>query len=72
MQGSSAGNYFSTDSFGHTGFTGNSLWIDPEAELVVACMTNRVYYGRQAEGIIAFRRALHDWLWRRLGRPVNS
>jgi hypothetical protein len=29
-------------------------------------MTNRVYYGRQAEGIIALRRALHDWLWQRL------
>ena len=65
-QGSSAGDYFSANSFGHTGFVGNSLWIDPEQELVVACMTNRVYYGRQADGIIAFRRALHDWLWQRL------
>ncbi len=65
-QGSSAGDCFSAESFGHTGFTGTSLWIDPQQELVVACMTNRVYYGRQAEGIIAFRRALHDWLWRHL------
>ncbi len=71
LHGSSAGDFFSVDAFGHTGFTGNSLWIDPQSELVVACMTNRVYYGRQAEGIIAFRRALHDWLWQRLCQSTH-
>ena len=35
-------------SFGHTGFTGTSLWIDPDRSLVLACLTNRVYYGRAA------------------------
>ncbi len=56
------GERFSAASFGHTGFTGTSLWIDPERALVVAALTNRVYYGRRAEGIHAFRRALHTLL----------
>ncbi|MBL8160855.1 MAG: beta-lactamase family protein [Anaerolineae bacterium] len=59
-QQSSAGERFSPDSYGHTGFTGTSLWIDPSQSLVVACLTNRVYDGREKMGIIAFRRALHD------------
>lgn len=51
---------FSKQAFGHTGFTGTSLWIDPTREIVVACLTNRVYYGRaNAEAIGAFRVALH-------------
>jgi CubicO group peptidase (beta-lactamase class C family) len=57
---SSAGEYFSSEAYGHTGFTGTSLWIDPERELVVATMTNRVYPGREKVGIHGFRRALHD------------
>ncbi len=60
----SAGDLFSADSYGHTGFTGTSLWIDPQRELVVACLTNRVYRGRAYEGIHPFRRALHDLIAR--------
>lgn len=57
---SAASNPLSEKSFGHLGFTGTSLWIDPTRDLVVACLTNRVYYGRDnAEGIGAFRVALH-------------
>ena len=51
-EGSSAGDKFSPKSFGHTGFTGTSLWIDPERALVVATLTNRVYPGRWQEGIL--------------------
>ncbi len=54
-----SGNPFSERAFGHTGFTGTSLWIDPARDLVVACCTNRVYYGRDAAGILGFRVALH-------------
>ena len=54
-----SGNPFGERAFGHTGFTGTSLWIDPARELVVACLTNRVYYGRTAAGILEFRVALH-------------
>ena len=39
---SSAGVYFSSRSFGHTGFTGTSIWIDPERGLFVVLLTNRV------------------------------
>lgn len=55
-----SGHPFSPLAFGHTGFTGTSLWIDPRRELLVACLTNRVYYGRDPQGITAFRVALHQ------------
>jgi len=55
-----AGNPLSEQAFGHTGFTGTSLWIDPARDLVIACLTNRVYYGRDhAEAIIRFRVVFH-------------
>lgn len=58
--GSSAGERFSASAYGHTGFTGTSLWIDPVRELVCAVLTNRVYQGRAEAGIHEFRRAIHD------------
>jgi CubicO group peptidase (beta-lactamase class C family) len=60
LEDSSAGDLFSADTFGHMGFTGTSLWIDPQRELVAACFTNRVYMGREKPGIHAFRRAVYD------------
>ena len=57
---SSAGDLYNMSSYGHTGFTGTSLWIDPEKDLVSAVLTNRVYPGREVPGIHAFRRAIHD------------
>lgn len=62
VEDSSASEWFSTDSYGHTGFTGTSLWIDPEKQLVAACLTNRVYPGRQRAGIHEFRKAVHALL----------
>lgn len=59
-EGSSSGQFFSPYSFGHTGYTGTSLWVDPDRQLVVSLMTNRVYYGRDPEAITAFRPAVHD------------
>ncbi len=53
-----SGNPFHPSAFGHTGFTGTSLWMDPSRELVVAMLTNRVYYGRDAGEILKFRVAL--------------
>jgi CubicO group peptidase (beta-lactamase class C family) len=40
---SSSGKYFSSKSVGHLGFTGTSLWIDLERELIVVMLTNRVH-----------------------------
>jgi CubicO group peptidase (beta-lactamase class C family) len=54
-----SGNPFHPSAFGHTGFTGTSLWIDPERKLVVSLLTNRVYYGRDAGEILKLRVALH-------------
>ena len=57
---SSAGDHYSASSYGHTGFTGTSLWIDPERQLVTALLTNRVWHGREADAIHDLRRAVHD------------
>ena len=57
---SSAGRYFSARSFGHTGFTGTSLWIDPELELIVVLLTNRVHPSRENIAIRRLRPAIHD------------
>jgi CubicO group peptidase (beta-lactamase class C family) len=52
-------NPFSHRAFGHTGFTGTCLWIDPQRDLVVALLTNEVYNGRQNRGIAGLRVAVH-------------
>lgn len=64
---SSSGRYFSARSFGHTGFTGTSLWIDPEKQLFVILLTNRVYPTRENEKIQQVRPALHDAIVEALG-----
>jgi len=57
---SSSGNFFSARSYGHTGFTGTSIWIDPELDLFVVLLTNRVNPTRANTRHIAFRRRVHD------------
>jgi CubicO group peptidase (beta-lactamase class C family) len=57
---SSAGDYFSTSAFGHTGFTGTSIWIDPELDMFVVLLTNRVNPTRDNTKHIPLRRAVHD------------
>ena len=42
----SCGKYLSTNAYGHTGFTGTSLWIDPDRDLFVILLTNRVHAAR--------------------------
>jgi CubicO group peptidase (beta-lactamase class C family) len=59
-EGSSAGRRMSPRSFGHLGFTGTSVWCDPERDLVVVLLTNRVHPGRANEKIKGFRPAFHD------------
>jgi CubicO group peptidase (beta-lactamase class C family) len=57
---SSSGSFFSARSFGHTGFTGTSIWIDPERDLFVVLLTNRVNSTRENTRHVAFRREVHD------------
>lgn len=55
----SCGDYFSQESFGHTGFTGTSMWFDPKVDLAVTLLTNRVHFGRQAH-MLSLRPRLHN------------
>jgi CubicO group peptidase (beta-lactamase class C family) len=57
---SSAGDFLGAASFGHTGFTGTSIWIDPELDLYVVLLTNRVNPTRENNAHVALRRAVHD------------
>jgi len=57
---SSCGTRMSRGAFGHTGFTGTSLWIDPDRGVYVALLTNRVYPTRANETIRQVRPAVHD------------
>ncbi len=57
---SSAGRYFSPRSFGHTGFTGTSIWMDPERGVFVALLTNRVHPTRANSRHEPLRRAVAD------------
>jgi CubicO group peptidase (beta-lactamase class C family) len=50
----------STAAFGHTGFTGTSLWIDPVNNVYVVLLTNRVHPTRSNEAIRPIRVRLHD------------
>jgi CubicO group peptidase (beta-lactamase class C family) len=56
---SSAGDLFSTSTYGHLGYTGTSLWIDPENEIIVVLLTNRVYPTRERGDIYGIRREFH-------------
>jgi CubicO group peptidase (beta-lactamase class C family) len=64
---SSSGRYFSPHSFGHLGFTGTSIWIDPDRQLFIILLTNRVYPTRENDKITAVRPALHDAVIESLG-----
>uniref|UniRef100_E6Q0X9 Putative beta-lactamase n=1 Tax=mine drainage metagenome TaxID=410659 RepID=E6Q0X9_9ZZZZ len=43
----SCGPGFSRDSFGHTGFTGTCIWVDPQRDLTAVFLSNTVYFGRE-------------------------
>ena len=58
--GSSAGSRFSMSSFGHTGFTGTCIWADPERNLFVVFLTNRVHPTRATSKIHKVRPTVHD------------
>ena len=68
--GSSAGRFFSPDSFGHLGFTGTSIWIDPQRELFVILLTNRVHPSRENKLIRKVRPAVADAVVRALAEPL--
>jgi serine-type D-Ala-D-Ala carboxypeptidase len=59
-QPSQSGQYFSPASFGHLGYTGTSLWIDPERQLSVTLLTNRTWPDNRNQAIKRIRPLFHD------------
>jgi CubicO group peptidase (beta-lactamase class C family) len=57
---SSSGRLFPPNSVGHLGFTGTSVWIDPDREIAVSILTNRVHPSRDNQTIRDFRPMIHD------------
>ncbi len=69
LNGSSSGAYFSQASFGHLGFTGTSLWIDPVRQLSVTLLTNRTWPNRESQAIRQVRPRVHDAIVEALEEP---
>ncbi len=57
---SSSGHHFPPTAVGHLGFTGTSIWIDPDRELAITILTNRVHPSRDNQAIREFRPKIHD------------
>jgi len=57
---SQSGKYFGPNSYGHLGYTGTSLWIDPDRELSIALLTNRTWPDCSNQAIKQIRPRLHD------------
>jgi CubicO group peptidase (beta-lactamase class C family) len=57
---SQSGKFFSSQSFGHLGYTGTSLWIDPQRQLSVTLLTNRTWPDCKNEAIKQIRPTFHD------------
>jgi len=64
---SQSGKYFSASSFGHLGYTGTSLWIDPERQLSVTLLTNRTWPDCSNQAIKQLRPKFHDAVIESLG-----
>jgi len=65
---SSCGTRLSPRAFGHVGFTGTSLWIDPDSAVYVVLLTNRVHPRPGNDAIRSVRPALHDAVMQELGK----
>ncbi len=66
-EGSSAGSRFGPRSFGHTGYTGTSVWADPDSGRFAVLLTNRVHPTSENIKIRDVRPAFHDAVWQVLG-----
>jgi CubicO group peptidase (beta-lactamase class C family) len=65
---SQSGKHFSSRSFGHLGYTGTSLWIDPARQLSITLLTNRTWPDCKNQAIKQVRPAFHDALMEALGK----
>ena len=64
---STGGRYLSARAFGHTGFTGTSIWVDPDKQLFVILLTNRVHPTANNNQIRSLRPQVHDAVIEALG-----
>jgi CubicO group peptidase (beta-lactamase class C family) len=68
--------FFTDDAFGHTGFTGTSLWIDPGHDLFVVFLTSRLNSEAGEDGIHDLRRwvhrAVHGWIVDPMSAPAAA
>lgn len=64
---SQSGRYFSKSSFGHLGYTGTSVWIDPERQISVTLLTNRTWPDSSNKNIKEVRPKFHDAVMEALG-----
>jgi len=71
-ENSSAGRHFSPAAVGHLGFTGTSIWVEPEKEIVVSLLTNRVHPRRDNEAIRELRPRIHDLVMQALGQAADA
>jgi beta-glucosidase-like glycosyl hydrolase/CubicO group peptidase (beta-lactamase class C family) len=60
LNGGQGGTVVPSGTFGHTGFTGTSLWCDPQHDLCVVLLSNRVHPTRVNNRILGVRKAVHD------------
>ena len=67
---SQSGKYFSVGSFGHLGYTGTSLWVDPERQLSVTLLTNRTWPDCSSQAIKTVRPKFHDGVIETLEKSV--
>jgi CubicO group peptidase (beta-lactamase class C family) len=67
---SQSGKYFSAGSFGHLGYTGTSLWMDPQRQLSVALLTNRTWPDCSNQAIKEIRPAFHNAVVEALEKPL--
>ncbi len=65
--GSTAGEHFSPRAIGHLGFTGTSLWMDVDRDVIVVLCTNRVHPSRETTGIRQLRPQVHNLVMQALG-----
>ncbi|MEU6710343.1 serine hydrolase domain-containing protein [Nonomuraea sp. NPDC046802] len=54
------GDLLTASAYGHNGFTGTSLWVDPELDFFAVLLTNRVHPSRDSEAIARIRRTFHN------------
>lgn len=69
-ESSSSGRYFSPQSVGHLGFSGTSFWIDPEKDIIVVLLSNRIHPSRNNTKIKEFRPFFHNSIMEKIGDGV--